>query len=144
MRYRTTILQTGGSTTGIAVPPEVLEALGQGRKPPVVVTVGGHTYRSTVATMGGVPMISLSAENRAAAGVEGGQEVDVDVELDTAPRTVEVPEDLAAALDEASVREAFDALAPSRKKAHVLAVEGAKAPETRQRRVAAVVAALGS
>ncbi|MBX9245354.1 DUF1905 domain-containing protein [Actinotalea ferrariae] len=143
MRYRTTILRgKTGTTTGIEVPPEVLAALGQGRKPPVVVTVGGHTYRSTVATMGGVSMISLSSANRAAAGVEGGQEVEVEVELDTAPRTVDVPEDLAAALADGSAREAFDRLSYSARKAHVLAVEDARTPETRQRRIAGVVTKL--
>ncbi|WP_199422512.1 YdeI/OmpD-associated family protein [Actinotalea solisilvae] len=140
MRYRTTILQTGGSTTGVPVPDDVLTALGQGKKPPVVVTLGGHTYRSTVAVRDGVAMIALSGANRAAAGVEGGQEVDVDVELDTAPRTVEVPDDLAAALATAGARDAFDRLAPSHRKAHVGSVEDARTPETRQRRIAAVVA----
>lgn len=141
MRYRTTILQTGASTTGIPVPPDVLAALGHGRQPRVVVTVGHHTYRSAVATRDGQSMVSLSAENRAAAGVVGGQEVEVDLVVDDAPRTVEVPEDLARALDaHDGARAAFDALAPSRRKAHVVAVESAKAAETRQRRIDKVVA----
>ena len=143
MRYRTTILQTGGTTTGLPVPDDVLAALGQGKKPPVRVTLGEHTYRSTVAVMGGVAMIALSSENRAAAGVEGGQEVDVDVELDTEPRIVEVPPDLAEALAAvAGARERFDALSPSRQKAHVVSVTGAKAAETRARRVEKVVGEL--
>jgi hypothetical protein len=85
--------------TGIQVPDEVVEALGAGRRPAVKVTVNGYTYCSTVAVMGGASMISLSAEHRAAAGVAGGEEVEVDIDLDTAPREVSVPADFAAALD---------------------------------------------
>lgn len=136
MRYRTTIEQSGENTTGIPVPEEVLTALGHGRKPPVVVTVGNHTYRSTVATMNGSSIVSLSLENRTAAGVVGGQEVEVELQLDTQPRVVEVPDDLAAALAATSSGlEAFARLSHSKQKAHVLAVEGAKTPETRRRRV---------
>ena len=98
MRYRTTILTTGKTAAGIEVPPDVLAGLGTSRKPPVRVTIGGYTYRSTVATVDGRFMIGVSAENRAKAGVAGGDEVDVDIELDTEPRTVEVPADFAVAL----------------------------------------------
>jgi hypothetical protein len=140
MRYRTTVLQTGITTTGIPVPDEVLESLAVGRKPAVVVTLNGHTYRSTVATMGGKSLISLSAENRAAANVAGGQEVDVDVQLDTQPRVVEVPADLAAALAAVpAADQTFGRLSYSQQRAHVLSVDGAKTAETRQRRIAAVV-----
>ncbi len=144
MRFRTTILSTGGTTTGIPVPDDVVAALGGGRRPPVVVTLGEYGFRTTLGTMDGVTMVPLSSAHRAAAGVEGGQEVEVDVELDTAPRTVEVPADLAAALAEASVREAFDRLAPSRRKAHATSVADAKTPQTRERRIAAVVATLAA
>jgi hypothetical protein len=127
----------------MAVPPEVVESLGAGRKPAVRVTVGGHTYRSTVATMGGRFLLPLSAENRTAAGVAAGDPVEVDVELDHAPRVVEVPADLAAALDaEPAARRRFDALSYSAQRRHVLGVEGAKAEATRQRRVTAAVATL--
>ncbi|MCL3860970.1 YdeI/OmpD-associated family protein [Actinotalea sp. K2] len=142
MRYRTTILQTGPTTTGIPVPDDVLVALGQGRRPPVRVTVGDHTYRSTVATMGGRTLISLSAENRSAAGVAGGQDVEVEVEVDLEPRTVDLPAELAEALAEAGAQDAFSALSPSRQKAHALAVQGAKTDETRRRRIDAVLTAL--
>jgi hypothetical protein len=98
VKFETTIVQSGANTTGIAVAPEVVEALGAGKKPPVTVTLNGHTYRSSIASMGGAFMISLSAENRAAAGVAGGDTVEVDLELDTAPREVDVPDDLASAL----------------------------------------------
>jgi hypothetical protein len=125
------------------VPADAVAALGTSKRPAVVVTVGGHTYRSTVAVMGGRFMVPLAAEHRTAAGVAAGDEVDVELVLDTAPRTVEVPADLAEALAaEPGARERFDALSPSHRKAHVTAVEGAKAAETRARRVAKVVAAM--
>lgn len=137
MRFRTTIAQTDGSTTGIVVPPEVVESLGAGKRPAVTVTVNGYAYRNTIAVMGGLYMVGVSAAHRAGAGVAGGDEVDVDIELDTAPRVVVVPDDLAAALDaEPAARQTFDALSNSNKSWHVLQVEGAKADETRQRRIA--------
>jgi antitoxin component of MazEF toxin-antitoxin module len=137
MRFRTTIVQSGKNTTGIQVPGEVMEALGAGKRPAVTVTVNGYRYRSTVASMGGVAMVSLSAEHRAGAGVAGGDEVEVDLELDTAPREVEVPADLAAALDaEPAARSAFDGLSYSNRSWHVLQVTGAKTDETRRRRIA--------
>jgi hypothetical protein len=141
MRFRT-VLELGGKTaTGIRIPPEVVEALGKGRRPAVRVTINGHTYRNTVAVMGGAYMVGVSAENRAAAGVAAGDEVDVDIELDTEPREVTAPPDLAAALDrDPDARRFFDALSPSRKQWHVAAVEGARSAETRQRRIEKSVA----
>jgi Bacteriocin-protection, YdeI or OmpD-Associated/Domain of unknown function (DUF1905) len=137
MRFRTTIQQAGKTATGIQVPDEVVEALGSGRRPAVKVTINGYTYRNTVAVMGGVYMVGVSAEHRAGAGVAGGDEVDVDVELDTAPREVAVPADFAAALDaEPNARRTFDGLSYSNKSWHVLQVTGAKTDETRQRRIA--------
>ncbi|MFT4210229.1 MAG: YdeI/OmpD-associated family protein [Microbacterium sp.] len=141
MRFETTMSQFGNNT-GVEVPAEVIEALGAGRRPAVVVSVNGYEYRSTVGVMGGLSLIPFSADKRTATGIGGGDPITVDIELDAAPRTVEVPEDLAAALAAAGRREAFDALAPSHRKAHVVSVEGAKTAETRARRVAAVVAAL--
>ncbi|MCU1604688.1 MAG: hypothetical protein JWP46_1153 [Modestobacter sp.] len=143
MRFSTTIELGGKTATGMEVPPEVVEALGAGKKPPVRVTVGGYTYRSTIASMGGRFLLPLSAERRAAAGLAAGDRVDVEVELDTQPRTVEVPADLTTALDaEPAARVRFDALSYSAQLRHVLAVEGAKAEATRARRVAGVVAGL--
>ena len=143
MRFRTTIVQSGKNTTGIQVPDEVMEALAAGKRPAVKVTVNGYSYRSTVASMGGAAMISLSAEHRAGAGVAGGDEVEVDLELDTAPRQVDVPPDLAAALDaEPAARHTFDGLSYSNKSWHVLQVTGAKTDETRQRRIARSVETL--
>jgi hypothetical protein len=143
MRFRTTILQGGKTATGIQVPDEVVEALGAGKRPAVRVTINGYTYRSTVAVVGGRYMVGVSAENRAGAGVAGGDEVDVDVELDTAPREVDVPPDLAAALAaEPEARRTFEGLSYSNRSWHVLQVTGAKTEETRQRRIARSVDAL--
>jgi hypothetical protein len=140
MRFRATIEAHGKSATGIEVPEAVVEGLGAGRRPPVVLTIGAYAYRTTVASRGGRFLVPLSAEHRAGAGVAAGDEVDVDVELDTEPREVEVPPDLAAALDaEPTVRSAFDALPLSHRRQHVRAVEEARAPETRRRRIAKAV-----
>ncbi len=143
MRFSTTVVLGGKTATGLEVPADVVTALGAGRRPPVTVTVGGHTYRSTVAPMAGSYWLPLAAEHRTAAGIAAGDTVEVDVELDEAPRVVEVPADLAAALDaEPEARRRFDALSYSNQRRHVLAVEGAKAEATRARRVAAAVATL--
>ena len=143
MRFRTTIELGGKTATGMRVPPEVVEALGAGKRPSVSVTLNGYTYRSTVAVMGGAFMLPVSAEVRAAAGVAAGNEVEVDIVLDTAPRTVEVPPDFQSALDsEPSARRAFDALSYSHKRQHLLAIEGAKTAETRQRRIAKIIGTL--
>lgn len=143
MRFRTTVQQAGKTATGIQVPEEVVEALGSGRRPPVKVTINGYTYRSTVAVVGGAHMVGVSAESRAGAGIAGGDEVEVDIELDTAPREVAVPADLAAALDaEPNARRTFDKLSYSNKSWHVLQVAGARSEETRQRRIAKSVATL--
>jgi Domain of unknown function (DUF1905)/Bacteriocin-protection, YdeI or OmpD-Associated len=137
VRFRTTIQQSGKTATGIQVPEQVIEALGSGKRPAVRVTINGYTYRSTVAVMGGEYMIGVSAEHRAGAGVAGGDEVEVDIELDTAPREVSIPADFAAALDaEPATRRTFDGLSYSNKPWHALQVEGAKTNETRQRRIA--------
>jgi hypothetical protein len=136
MRFRATIELAGKTATGFQVPDDVVTALGAGRRPPVRVTIGGHTYRSTVASMGGRFMVGVSAQNRTAAAVAAGDEVDVDLELDTEPREVAVPEDLAAALDgEPAARRFFDGLSYSRKQWFVLRIEQAKKAETRSRRL---------
>ncbi|WP_395245423.1 YdeI/OmpD-associated family protein [Agromyces sp. MMS24-K17] len=142
MRFETDLF-LDGNNTGIEVPPDLVEALGAGKRPPVVVTVNDFTYRSTIAPMGGRFLIPFSSDKRAATGLNGGDHIVVELALDTEPRTVEVPADLADALAAAGVREAFDRLSPSARKAHVTAVEGAKAADTRARRVEKVVAGLG-
>ena len=142
MRFETTMFLSGNNT-GIEVPSGLIDDLGAGRKPPVIVTVNGYEYRSTVAVMGGRYLIPFSSDKRAATGIRGGDPIVLDLELDTAPRTVEVPEDLAAALDAApGAREAWERLSPSHKKAHVTAIDSAKATETRQRRIAKAIEAL--
>ena len=125
---------------GIVVPEKVVEGFGQGKRPKVTVTLNGYTYRSTVAVMGGKFMLPLAKEHRAKSGVKDGQKVEVTLELDTAPREVGVPKDLAAALKKAGVRAAFDKLAFTHRKEHVRAIEEAKAPETRARRIEKAVA----
>jgi hypothetical protein len=143
MRFRTTVEGSGKTATGIRIPDDVVAGFGAGKRPPVRVTIGGHTYRSTVAVMGGVFMVGVSAENRAAAGVAAGDEVDVDIELDTQPREVTVPKDFADALAHDQVaRRTFDSLSYSQKQWHVLSIEGAKTAETRERRIGKSVAAL--
>ena len=143
MRFRTTILQTGKTAAGIEVPEEVVQGLGAGKRPPVRVTLNGYTYRNTVAVMGGTYMVGVSAENRAGTGVNGGDEVDVDIELDTAPREVVVPAEFAAALDaEPAARSTFDRLSYSNKSWHVLQMTGAKTDETRARRIVKSIEAL--
>lgn len=114
-----------------------MEALGAGKRPPVRVTIRGYTYRTTVAVMGGVYMVGVSAQHRQGAGVAGGDAVAIDIELDTAPREVTVPVDFAAALEaEPNARRTFDGLSYSNRSWHVLQVEGARTDETRQRRIA--------
>jgi len=137
MRFQATILHNGKNTTGIRVPEEVVEAFGAGRRPAVRVTINGYTYRSTVAVMGGAYMVGVNAENRAGARVAGGDEVDVDIDLDTAPREVTVPAELAAALEaEPEALRTFESMSYSNKSWHVLQVTGAKTDETRLRRIA--------
>ncbi len=134
MDFRATVVVGGKTATGIQVPPDVVVGLNAGKRPPVVVTVGGYTYRTTVAPMGGAFWVPLAAEHREAAGVQANEEVHVRVELDTAPREVPVPDDLAAALDE-TARAHFDGLAVWHRKEWVRWVEEAKKPETRAARI---------
>ncbi len=140
MRFRTTILGTGKTAAGIEVPVEVVAALGPSRKPPVRVTINGHTYRSTVATMSGVFMVGVTNEFRRESGVAAGDTVDVDIELDTEKREVTVPPDLAAALAADPAAQAFfDRLSYSNKRRIVIPIDDAKTPETRERRIATSV-----
>lgn len=143
MRFRTTIRQSDGSATGIVIPDEVMAALGAGKKPAVSLTVNGYAYRSTVATVDGKSMVGFSAAHRARSGLAGGDSVDVEIELDTAPRVVEVPSDLEAALNaEPRARATFDKLSNSMKGYHVSQVLDAKTDETRQRRIAKSISVL--
>ncbi|MEO7000628.1 MAG: YdeI/OmpD-associated family protein [Ktedonobacterales bacterium] len=138
------IIQLGGKTaTGIQVPDEVVAGLGSNKRPSVRVTINGYTYRSTVATMSGVFMLPVSAEVRAGAGVAAGDEVDVDIELDTEPREVDVPADFADALaTDTDAKRFFEGLSYSNKRRFVLGIEDAKTAETRQRRIAKAISTL--
>lgn len=145
MRFHATIRLDGKTATGIEVPADVLAALGPGKRPKVQVTINGYTYPSTVGSVGGRSLIPVSAEVRAKAGVAAGDAVEVDVVADTQPRTVEVPEDLAAALGRApAASRAFEQLSYSGQRRHMLAVEQAKTAETRQRRIDKAVAELSA
>lgn len=143
VRFRTKILTAGKTTTGIQIPDDVIEKLGGGKKPAVCATIHGYTYRSTVAVMGGRFMVGVNAENREKAKVAGGDEVDVDIALDTEPREIEVPQDFATALNRnAKARKYFDGLSYSKRKAFVQGIEGAKTEDTRQRRIEKAIADL--
>lgn len=143
MRFRATLEQSGKTATGVEVPPTVVEGLGAGKRPAVNVTINGHSYRSSIASMDGRFMLGVSAENREKARVAAGDVIDVDVEVDTAPRVISVPEDLATALrKDPKAKATFDALSYSNRRWHVESIEGAKTEETRQRRIAKSIAAL--
>ena len=142
MKFSSTMLLMGNNT-GIEVPADVVEALGAGKRPAVVVNVNGYEYRSTVAPMGGKYLLPFSAERRKQSGIGGGDAIDVELTVDTAPRTVDVPDDLQAALDASpTVSAAWEKLSYSNSKAHVTSVLGAKAAETRARRITKVMATL--
>jgi hypothetical protein len=139
MKFSTTMSQIGNNT-GIEVPADVVASLDAGKRPPVVVTVNGYEYRSTIAPMGGRYLLPFSAERRKESGIQGGDPIDVDLTLDTTPRTVEVPEELQSALDASPTAvAAWDKLSYTAKKEHVRSVLDAKKAETRARRIAAVV-----
>jgi len=141
VRFESTVELGGKTATGIPVPDEVIEALGSSKRPPVAVTINGHTYRTTAVRMGGRFLVPLSAENREAAGVAAGEDITVDLEADTAPREVTLPDDLAAAMDD-EARAAYDRLSYSHRKEWVRWVEEAKKPETRTTRIEKTVAGL--
>jgi hypothetical protein len=128
---------------GLEVPPEVVEALGGGKRPAVTITINGYSWKSRVAIMRGRYLLGLSNANRQAAGVATGDEVEVEVEIDAEPRVVAEPADFARALDADPVaRTAYDRLSYGHKREHALAIESAKKPETRMRRVEKALATL--
>jgi hypothetical protein len=136
MKFQATLQLNGKTATGIEVPPEIVEALGTGKRPAVTVLFGSYSYRSTVAPMGGKFYLPVSAEHRTAAGIAAGDAIEVELALDTAPREVEIPDDFAAALaGDAAAKGFFDSLSYSDRRRHVLAIAEAKTPETRQRRI---------
>jgi len=140
MRFRSTIQLNGKTATGIPVPKSIVDELHAGKRPKVLVTVRGHTYRSSIAAWGDDFMLPFAAEHREATGVAAGDEVEVTIELDAAPREVQVPPDFAAALNrEPTARTFFESLSYSQQRWFVLGIEGAKKPETRQRRIDAAI-----
>jgi hypothetical protein len=144
MKFSTTMFQMGNNT-GIEVPAEIVAALGAGKRPPVVVEVNGYQYRSTVAPMGGKYLLPFRAERRTESGIKGGDAIDVELTLDTAPRTVEIPDDLQAALDASpAAAAAWSKLAYTHQNEHVRSVLDAKKAETRTRRIDAAIAKLYS
>ena len=142
-RFHASVQLHGKTATGIEVPADILAALGGGKRPKVTVTLNGYSYPSAVGSMGGASLIPVSAEVRDRAGIAAGDEVDVDIVPDTEPRVVDVPDDLAAALDrDPAARQAFDRLSSSGQRRHVHSVEQARTAQTRQRRIDKAVSEL--
>ena len=145
MKLTAELETAGGNATGLRVPDEFVAELGGGGRPKIVATVNGYRWRSSIARMGGEYWLGVSAANRGGAGVRAGDVLEVDVELDTAPREVEVPEDLAAALAANPAASAcWDGLSFSNKRYHVEQITGARTEATRERRVAKAVRALSA
>jgi Domain of unknown function (DUF1905)/Bacteriocin-protection, YdeI or OmpD-Associated len=143
LKFSTVLLQGGKTATGIKVPDEIIEKLGGGKKPPVKLTINAHTYRSTVAVMGGVFMVAVSAENREAAKIKAGDKIDVTIELDTEERILEIPPALQSALNKnAAAKKKFESLSNSRKKVLMLPVQNAKTKETAERNIQKAIASL--
>jgi Bacteriocin-protection, YdeI or OmpD-Associated/Domain of unknown function (DUF1905) len=140
LRFTATIKAAGKTATGILVPDEIVAQLGTSKRPAVHVTINGHTYRNTIASMGGVYMVGVSAEERKNTGVAAGDTVDVTLALDTEPRTVAVPADLAAALnDDTQAAAFFNTISYSNKRWYTLWIDSAKKVETRQARVSKAI-----
>jgi hypothetical protein len=143
VKFRATVELAGKTATGIEVPVAVVAKLGSSKKPAVKVTIKGYTYRSTVASMGGRFMLPISAQVRESAGVAAGDKLDVDVELDTAPREVTIPADFGRVLSrDAAATRFFEGLSFSNKQRIVISIEAAKTPDTRERRIAKAVSSL--
>ena len=143
MKFITTIFQKGNNL-GIEVPQEIIDQLGAGKKPAVVVSIGNHSYRSTVAVMQDKYLIALSREHRKSVNVNGGDQLEIDIELDDQPRIIEVPEPLAARFEKnPDAKSFFETLSPSNKKKIVLLIASAKTEETRSKRLDKVISDLG-
>ena len=135
-KFQTTLLAAGKTATGIEVPASVVQSFGSSKKPAVKITINGYGYRSTVAVMAGKFMLPVSAEHRAGAKIAAGETVDVTLELDAAPRVLEVPQDFLDVLAvDAAAKTFFESLSYSNKRRFVLSIEAAKSAETRARRV---------
>lgn len=139
--FRATLVATGKATCGIRVPDAIVDALGGGGHPKVVVILNDYTYRTSVARMGDGYWFGLPAARGAESGLKAGDDVQVTLELDTAPREVDIPGELAAALQADPVAKAFfDGLSYSNKRVFTESVSGTQNPETRARRVAKSIA----
>jgi hypothetical protein len=142
MKFRAQVIPSGNAT-GVEVPDKVMQALGPAGRPPVTITINGHTWRSRVAAMRGQHLIGISAANRAAAGISEGDFIEIDVELDEAPREVAETADLADALDSCpQARASFDRLPFGLRQKHVRTIEEAKSTEVRERRIGKLIATL--
>jgi hypothetical protein len=143
LKFKTVLLTAGKTATGIKIPPEIIEKLNAGKKPPIKVTINGFTYRSTVAVMGGDYMVGVSAENREGARVKGGDKIEVTIELDTEPRVLVLPAEFKKVLDKnAKAKKVFESLSISKQKVHVLPIASAKTDETRKRNIDKAITAL--
>lgn len=144
MKFRTTLRLFDATNTGIEVPEDVLAGLGRGRRVPVLATVNGYTYRTSVAPYAGMILMPFSKEHRQATGLSGGEEIEVELVPDDAPREVVIPEDLAAAFEDAPEAAAFfTGLSYTNRRAYVTWIEEAKRPETRAARIEKAIAMLG-
>jgi uncharacterized protein YdeI (YjbR/CyaY-like superfamily) len=142
MKFRARVIPSGNATA-VEIPAAVMKALGPQARPPVTITINGHSWRSRVAAMRGQQLIGISAANREAAGVAEGETIEVDVVLDAAPRTVELPDDLAKALKRTTgSKDAFERLPFGLRQKHVREIESAKSAEVRERRIAKLVITL--
>lgn len=140
-----TLASQGGNNTAFIVPDDVVRDFGRGRRVPVTVDIGDHRYRTTIVSMGGRFLLGVNAEQRGATGVQAGDVVELTIEVDDAPREVEVPPALQAALDADPVaKAAWDRLSYTNRKEHARSIAEAKADETRERRLAKTLAALRS
>jgi hypothetical protein len=140
--FKADLIKGDGDTAGFVIPDAIVEAFGQGKRPKVTVTVNGSfSYPNTVAVMGGQYMIGISKERRKLAGVQAGDKIEVTLELDAAPRVMEVPPDLQKALDRNKAAKAYFAtLSYSNQRHHIDPINQAKSDETRARRIEKSVA----
>jgi len=142
MKFRAQVMPSGNATA-VEVPDDVMQTLGPKGRPPVTITINGHSWRSRVAAMRGRRLIGISAAHRAAARISEGDIAEIDVELDEAPREVIEPADLADALDNCrEARTSFDRLPFGLQQKHVKTIQEAKSTEVRERRISKLIAAL--
>jgi bifunctional DNA-binding transcriptional regulator/antitoxin component of YhaV-PrlF toxin-antitoxin module len=143
VKLRAKALLAGKTATGIVVPDAFVDALGGGHHPKVRATVNGEVYRGSIVRMGGRFMLGLPAEFRERAGIAAGDTLDLDIVLDDAPRVVELPAELKRAMaKDAAAKRGWKALSYTKQREIALAIEGAKKPETRARRVDKALAEL--